>query len=116
MPAPSGEDVDVWPVTLADGTRFDASAGVDLVTAARDAGWCLPSSCRNGTCRTCRCILIDGRIEHRIEWPGLSRDELAEGWILPCVALARSALVLQTGATSLADVPAPAAAVARRVD
>ncbi|MFP5392026.1 MAG: (2Fe-2S)-binding protein, partial [Gammaproteobacteria bacterium] len=27
-------------------------------------------------------------------WPGLSREEKQEGWILPCVALARSDLVL----------------------
>lgn len=29
-----------------------------------------------------------------IEWPGLSFDEKREGYILPCVALARSDLVI----------------------
>jgi ferredoxin len=96
-----GDVAEAWPVTLSDGTHFEAPAGVDLITAAREAGWRMASSCRNGTCRTCRCVLVAGRIEHRIEWPGLSRDELAEGWILPCVAQARSALRLQTGATAL---------------
>jgi ferredoxin len=90
-----------WPVTLADGTRFDAPASLDLVSAARASGWRLASSCRNGSCRTCRCVLLAGRIEHRIAWPGLSREELAEGWILPCVALPRSALRLQTAAEPL---------------
>jgi ferredoxin len=31
---------------------------------------------------------------HTIEWPGLSAEEKAEGWILPCVAVAESALVI----------------------
>lgn len=93
-----------WPVSLNDGTCFEVSADVDLVTAARAAGWRLASSCRNGSCRTCRCVLLAGRIEHRIAWPGLSREELAEGWILPCVALARSPLLLQAGATPLPEL------------
>lgn len=44
------------------------------------------------------CKLFTGEIACQIEWPGLTREEKAEGWILPCVAEARSDLVL--------DVPA----------
>jgi hypothetical protein len=36
------------------------------------------------------CRLVDGEIAYRIEWPGLTAEEKTEGWILPCVALARS--------------------------
>ena len=46
----------------------------------------LQSSCRNGTCRTCICRLVSGEVAYRIEWPGLSADEKAQGYILPCVA------------------------------
>jgi hypothetical protein len=34
-------------------------------------------------------------VAYSIEWPGLSAEEKAEGWILPCVALARSPCVLE---------------------
>ncbi len=44
------------------------------------------------------CKLFTGEIAYQTEWPGLTREEKAEGWILPCVAEARSDLVL--------DVPA----------
>ncbi|MDM0030786.1 2Fe-2S iron-sulfur cluster-binding protein [Variovorax sp. J22P271] len=68
------------------GFRFDCGPGQTLLQAADAAGIELPSSCRNGTCRTCLCRLASGRIRYRIEWPGVSVDEKAEGWILPCVA------------------------------
>ena len=60
------------------------------MAGARAAGIELPSSCRNGTCRTCICRLVSGEVAYRIEWPGLSADEKREGWILPCVAHAVS--------------------------
>jgi len=68
------------------GLAFGAEPGESLVLAAQHAGIELPTSCRNGTCRTCLCRLVSGEIRYRIEWPGVSVDEKAEGWILPCVA------------------------------
>ena len=84
-----------WTVRLEPaGVAFEVPPGMDLVSAARAAGWRWPKSCRNGTCRTCIARVIEGRAVHRIEWPGLSREEQAEGWVLPCVALAASDLVV----------------------
>ncbi len=80
------------------GLRFEVPAGVPLLRAAREAGLLLPSSCRNGTCRACLCRLRSGHVAYTIEWPGLSADEKAEGCILPCVAPARSALVIEAAA------------------
>ncbi|MDM0011844.1 2Fe-2S iron-sulfur cluster-binding protein [Variovorax sp. J22P168] len=68
------------------GFDFATEAGATLLQSAEAAGIELPSSCRNGTCRTCICQLAAGEIRYRIEWPGVSADEKAEGWILPCVA------------------------------
>ena len=42
------------------------------------------------------CLMLEGEIRYRIEWPGLSRDEKEEGWILPCVAHAVTALEIQS--------------------
>jgi ferredoxin len=76
------------------GLGFEADAGTTLLQAAEAAGIELPSSCRNGTCRTCICRRLSGETRHTIEWPGLSIDEKEEGWILPCVAQALGDLTL----------------------
>ncbi len=68
------------------GFGFDADGTATLLQSAEAAGIELPSSCRNGTCRTCICKMLAGQVRYRIDWPGVSRDERAEGWILPCVA------------------------------
>ena len=76
------------------GWRVQVPASQALMAGARAAGIELPSSCRNGTCRSCMCRLVSGDIAYRIEWPGLSADEKREGWILPCVAHPRSDVVV----------------------
>ena len=69
------------------GLEFDAAPGRTVLQAAHDAGIELPTSCRNGTCRTCMCRMQEGgAVRYNIEWPGLLREEKDEGWILPCVA------------------------------
>ncbi len=83
------------------GVQFDAPASTPLLTAARRAGIELPASCRNGTCRTCMCKLASGKIGYRIEWPGLTREEKAEGFILPCVAYPESDVELVVPAARL---------------
>ena len=77
------------------GPSFEAPASLPLLLAAQEAGLPLPSSCRNGTCRTCICRLTSGRVVYRIEWPGLSAQEKQEGYILPCVAYPASDVVIE---------------------
>lgn len=77
------------------GWVFTATATQSLRDAAAAAGIVLPTSCRNGTCRACLVRLVDGEVAYRVDWPGLSAEEKAGGWTLPCVALARSALVIE---------------------
>lgn len=77
------------------GLAFEADGDTSILHAAEAAGIELPSSCRNGTCRSCICRLRSGAAAHLIEWPGLSFDEKREGWILPCVAVARGALEIE---------------------
>jgi ferredoxin len=85
--------VTISAVTISAMT-FEASATAPLLIAADAAGLRWPSSCRNGSCRTCICRAIDGTVGYRIEWPGLSREEKQEGYILPCVAYPQSDLTL----------------------
>jgi ferredoxin len=92
------------------GWEFACSPGQTLLLAALQAGITLPHSCRNGSCRACMAQLIEGRISYRIEWPGLLREEQAEGWILPCVAEPRSRLRL--AAPQAQRQPAPSSSPA----
>ena len=78
-----------------EGDVFDAPARQPLLLSAGDAGIDLPSSCRNGSCRTCICLLLEGRIAYRIEWPGVLPEEKAQGFILPCVAYPQSDVLLR---------------------
>ena len=73
---------------------FAASADQTVLLSTLAAGYALASSCRNGVCRTCICRLQSGHVNYRMEWPGLSAEEKAEGWFLPCVAYPASDLVL----------------------
>lgn len=76
-------------VTIAPhGWTFDAAPGETLLRAAERAGIRLPSSCRNGTCRTCLCGSDGGAVRYLVEWPGLSYDEKLAHDVLPCVAVA----------------------------
>ncbi|MET3180394.1 2Fe-2S iron-sulfur cluster-binding protein [Variovorax sp. NFACC27] len=84
------------------GLDFETDGDITLLEAAEAAGIELPSSCRNGTCRTCICLRLAGETRHVIEWPGLSAEEKAEGWILPCVAQALGDITLEVpGARAL---------------
>jgi ferredoxin len=95
VPSPSPDPQSSFTVRLdADARSFAATGDETLVAAAARAGIEMPASCRNGTCRTCMCRLRSGEIAYRIQWPGLLPEEKDEGWILPCIAYARSDLVL----------------------
>lgn len=78
------------------GQPFDAWSNQPLLLSLEQGGLDWPSSCRNGTCRTCIGQLVHGRVRYEIEWPGLSAEEKAEGYALPCVAYPCSDLVLKT--------------------
>jgi len=79
---------------LPQGQQFVARADESLLKAGLRATLPMRSSCRNGTCRTCLCRLESGVIAYEIEWPGLTREEKAEGLVLPCVARPLSDVVL----------------------
>lgn len=85
------------------GAAFTVSSDRPLLVAAEHAGVPIPSSCRNGTCRTCMCRLVEGEVRYRIRWPGLLPEERAQGWILPCIAYPLSDVVLARRRWSVAQ-------------
>jgi ferredoxin len=98
MPSPSPK---VFTATVTHtGHTFKVQADQTLLQAAElagsgSAGFLIDSSCRNGTCRTCICQLVEGNVTYQIEWPGLSVEEKREGFILPCAAYPVSDVVIR---------------------
>lgn len=79
----------------AGGPEFDAWPDRPLLQSIEEGGLDWPSSCRNGTCRTCLGHLASGEVSYSVDWPGLSAEEKASGCVLPCVAWPLGPVVLQ---------------------
>ena len=94
MTAPDPFQIFTVKVEPAD-LQYDVEGDLSLLEAAEMSRIELPSSCRNGTCRTCLCKLVSGEVTYSVEWPGLSAEEKAEGYVLPCVAHPTSNVVIE---------------------
>ena len=67
----------------------------NLLEAMRENGLPVRKSCLNGVCGLCKCRLVEGEITYHWRKPhGLWEKHIAGGLILPCIAFARSDLVL----------------------
>lgn len=77
--------------------QVDAWSHEPLLLSLEMGGSNWPSSCRNGTCRTCIGQLQSGQVRYEMEWPGLSAEEKAEGYVLPCVAFPCTDVLLHQG-------------------
>jgi ferredoxin len=87
-------DADTFSITLLPLGASVPAAGTTVLQACEAAGIDLPNSCRNGTCRTCLCRLQAGSVRYLVEWPGLSIEEKRDNYLLPCVAVPSSDLVV----------------------
>lgn len=74
--------------------QFFIDSNQTILQAALAANYRFPVSCRNGSCRTCMCKMLEGTVHYKVEWPSLSKEEKQEDWILPCVAFTDSDVVL----------------------
>jgi len=77
------------------GLQCDAWSNETLLTAFEMGSLDWPSSCRNGTCRTCIGQLVSGSVRYTVDWPGLSAEEKQNGYLLTCVAYPCEDVVLR---------------------
>lgn len=75
------------------GVMAEGDEDQTLLEIAEEHDIDLPSSCRSGSCGTCRVKLIDGQVEVGADY-ALSEQEVEEGYILACSCFPRSDLVI----------------------
>lgn len=68
---------------------FGGDMDVPILDLAEEVGVEIPSSCRSGTCGTCRAMKIKGEVECD-DTPGLTDADREAGYILTCVSRAKS--------------------------
>jgi ferredoxin len=91
--APPGDEApsDAGAAVSVTFARSDRTASLSgrktILDAAESVGVPIDYQCRSGTCGTCRCRLLSGRVMMNAR-DALSDDDEAEGYILACQARA----------------------------
>jgi len=90
-----------FTITLAnqDGRVFEAYGDEVLLDALEDQSVSLPYGCRYGGCITCAAKLLAGEIDQS-EQVALNRRQLADGYVLLCVARPKSDCTFDVGVES----------------
>ena len=88
-------------ITLANrnNATFEVSGRRPLLDELRDQGVDLPYGCKYGGCITCAAKLIGGEIDQRAQ-VALNNRQIANGYVILCVARARSDCTLEIGTES----------------
>ena len=88
-------------VTIAnrDGATYDVDARRPLLDTLREQGVDLPFGCKYGGCITCAAKLTSGSVDQRRQ-VALNNRQLANGYVILCVARATSDITLEIGVES----------------
>jgi CDP-4-dehydro-6-deoxyglucose reductase, E3 len=89
------------------GRQFTARPGETILAAALRQGIVLPYSCKNGTCASCKCRLIEGHVLYPYRPPeALALDDMADGASLACQAVPTGDLLIEAHEIEqVADIP-----------
>jgi ferredoxin-nitrite reductase len=80
---------DVQPTVISfakSGKEVSCSSDQFILEAAESQGMDLPSSCRSGTCGTCKQKLLEGEVKYEGEPAALDDNEKEQGFILTCIS------------------------------
>ena len=91
----------IYNVTIAnrDNAVYEVDARRPLLDSLRDQGVDLPYGCKNGGCITCAAKLTDGQVDQRRQ-VALNNRQIANGYVILCVARATSDITLEIGVES----------------
>ena len=74
---------------------IDVSEESYILETAEEQGMELPYSCRQGVCASCAVKTLEGTVD-QTESTYLSEDQIAEGYVLICIARPQSNCVFET--------------------
>ncbi|WP_298892257.1 1,2-phenylacetyl-CoA epoxidase subunit PaaE [uncultured Psychroserpens sp.] len=84
------QNVEGIEITIVDGGKefaFTMTKEYDnILDAALGAGADLPFACKGGVCSTCKCQVVDGEVEMKINY-ALEDKEVAQNYVLSCQAV-----------------------------
>ena len=87
------QNVEGTEITIVDGGKefqFTMTKDYDnILDAALGAGADLPFACKGGVCSTCKCQVLEGSVEMKINY-ALEEDEVAQDFVLSCQAVPTS--------------------------
>ncbi|MFW5815329.1 MAG: CDP-6-deoxy-delta-3,4-glucoseen reductase [Wenzhouxiangella sp.] len=95
-------------ITVASsGRSFSARPGETVLSAALRHGIVLPYSCKNGTCASCKCRIVEGTVVYPYNPPSaLEFNDLYAGFGLSCQAVAEGDLIIEARELEqVADIP-----------
>lgn len=88
------------------GVTVNVPVGDNLLKAALAAGLPWPHDCRVGSCGTCRCRLVSGKIKALSDFSYvLTGEEMSEGTVLACQTSLRSDVQIEVGLDEEATGP-----------
>ncbi len=74
-----------YTATVNSTETITVKAGENLLKTALDAGIAWPNDCRVGSCGTCKCKLVEGKITPTSDFAyTLEVEDLQDGYILAC--------------------------------
>ena len=82
-----------------DGATYSVNGRRPLLEQLRDQGVDLPYGCEYGGCITCAAKLLEGNIDQRRQ-VALNNRQIANGYVILCVARAISDITLEVGVES----------------
>ena len=90
-----------YKITLANrqGASYDVDARRPLLDTLREQGVDLPYGCKYGGCITCAAKLTEGEVDQRRQ-VALNKRQLANGYVILCVARPKSDISLEIGVES----------------
>jgi ring-1,2-phenylacetyl-CoA epoxidase subunit PaaE len=89
----SQQNVEGTEITIVDGGKefhFTMTSDFDnILDAALAAGADLPFACKGGVCSTCKCQIVEGSVEMKINY-ALTEEEVGQNFVLSCQAVPTS--------------------------